>query len=173
MNDFSTEHHPFKAFIPKGIKYLILGSFPGQNTDLDWYYGAKRNQFWDIISTVYSTELKTIEDKKHLFEKLGIGLTDVLLEVRRTNNSNLDNNLECVAYNFEVIQSILNSHKNIKVFATSKFVENKILKLFPRYNNIEYLPSPSPRNARMNKVLKIEIYKSKLPVLPHTPVLQI
>ncbi len=64
------ETHPFAAFIPENIEYLIIGSFPGKGqTDLTlseehWFYGAKRNLFWKIIEQVYGTSLQgTTSDK--------------------------------------------------------------------------------------------------------------
>ena len=167
MNEI--EIHPFDPFIPENATILILGSFPGReqtqsppNID-QWFYGAKRNQFWKIISAVYNTELITKEDKQQLFKKFGIGITDILLKVRRKNNSNLDNNLEIIEYNDKAIKSILKSSKIDSIFFTSKYVEKHFYLLFPETKNAEYLPSPSPRYARMTKMDKINYYKSKLP----------
>jgi len=87
MNEI--ESHPFSLFIPENATALILGSFPGREqtqTECDndqWFYGAKRNQFWKIISSVYNTDLLCKEDKQQIFQKFGIGITDILLKVRR------------------------------------------------------------------------------------------
>jgi len=167
MNEI--ENHPFEPFIPDNATILMIGSFPGReqtqgNIDAEqWFYGAKRNQFWKIISAVYQTELLCKSDKQNLFNKYGIGIIDILLKVRRRNNSNLDDNLEIIEYNDKAIREII-SNSNIKsIYFTSKFVEKHFSKLFPEIKNIEYLPSPSPRYARMNKADKINYYKSKLP----------
>lgn len=83
MNEIET--HPFKPFVPDNAKVLIVGSFPGKDItkkkldEDDWFYGTKRNQFWDIISGVYKTELKTAADKKELFNKKGIAIADIIL----------------------------------------------------------------------------------------------
>lgn len=167
MNEI--ESHPFSPFIPDNATTLILGSFPGREqtqTESDneqWFYGAKRNQFWKIISSVYNTDLLCKEDKQQLFKKFGIGITDILLKVRRTNNSNLDDNLEIVEYNDKAIKTILESSNIKSIFFTSKYVEKHFYKLFPDFKNAEYLPSPSPRYARMTKADKVNYYKSKLP----------
>ena len=167
MNEI--ELHPFKPFVPDNATTLILGSFPGReqtqtNPDNDqWFYGAKRNQFWKIISEVYNTDLPCKADKQKLFEKFGIGITDILLRVRRKNNSNLDDNLEIIEYNNTAIKAILENSKIKSIFFTSKFVGVHFFKLFPEIKNTEYLPSPSPRYARMTKVEKINSYKIKLP----------
>lgn len=167
MNEI--EKHPFKPFIPDNATILILGSFPGKeqtqsNPDNDqWFYGSKRNQFWKIISAVYNTELLNKTDKQHLFNKFGIGITDILLQVRRKNNSNLDNNLEIIEYNDKAIKTILENSKIKSIYFTSKYVETHFNKLFPAIKNAEYLPSPSPRYAKMTKAEKINYYKIKLP----------
>ena len=164
------ELHPFKPFIPENISVLILGSFPGkEQTQINginnnqWFYGAKRNQFWKIISEVYNFELKTKKDKQDLFSKYGIGITDILLKIIRVNNSNLDNNLEIIEYNDLRIRDILKNHKIKTIFFTSRFVEEHFKKMFPDVINCEYLPSPSPRYARMTLKEKIDYYKNKLP----------
>ena len=163
------ENHPFEPFIPEHATVLIVGSFPGReqtqgNMDAEqWFYGAKRNQFWKIISAVYQTELLCKADKQNLFNKHGIGLTDILFKVRRKNNSNLDENLEIVEYNDAAIREII-SKSNIKsIYFTSRFVEKHFKKQLPEINFGEYLPSPSPRYAGMNQADKIKYYKSKLP----------
>ena len=54
------ETHPFQPFIPANAVILIVGSFPGRDItqkileEDDWFYGTKRNQFWNIISGVYN-----------------------------------------------------------------------------------------------------------------------
>ena len=163
------EKHPFAPFIPDNVTTLILGSFPGREQtqtipdNEQWFYGAKRNQFWKIISAVYNTDLQSKKDKQDLFRKYGIGITDILLQVRRKNNSNLDNNLEIIDYNWIAIKEILQNHKIKSIFFTSKYVETHFNKLFPEIKYAEYLPSPSPRYARMSKAEKINYYKCKLP----------
>jgi len=96
--------------VPTGATLLILGSFPGKgaNKEGDWYYSAKRNQFWKILSGVYPNEtLKTIEDKKKLFEKAGIGIADLFLKVQRKRAGNLDKDLIIIKDNQEAILEIM------------------------------------------------------------------
>ena len=62
MNEIET--HRFVPYIPANATVLIVGSFPGRDITQkklskgDWFYGTKRNQFWDTISGVYNIELK-------------------------------------------------------------------------------------------------------------------
>lgn len=167
MNEI--EMHPFKPFVPINATVFIVGSFPGRditqrklNKD-DWFYGTKRNQFWDIISAVYGTELKTAADKKELFNKKGIAIADVILQARRTATNNSDSDLEVIAYNDEAIRTILTHTTFEHIFFTSKFVDKHFLKIFPGTKNGKCLPSPSPRFARMSKAEKIENYRKELP----------
>ena len=163
------ETHPFKPFVPANATVLIVGSFPGRDITQkklskdDWFYGTKRNQFWNIISGVYDIELKTAADKKQLFTAKGIAIADIILHARRNAINNSDTNLEVIAYNDKAIKKIL-AHASFKyIFFTSKFVEKHFLKIFPGIKNGECLPSPSPRYARMSMKEKIEIYKKMLP----------
>jgi hypoxanthine-DNA glycosylase len=167
MNDIET--HPFNPFVPENATVLILGSFPGREQTQaniegnQWFYGAKRNQFWTIIEAVYNIKLLSKADKQQLFVKHGIGIADILLRVRRKNNSNMDGNLEIIEYNSTAIKTVLENSKIKSIFFTSKFVETHFRKSFGEFNNSESLPSPSPRYARMTKADKINCYKSKLP----------
>ncbi|MEO8822545.1 MAG: uracil-DNA glycosylase family protein [Ginsengibacter sp.] len=163
------EVHPYKAFIPKNVTVIIVGSFPGKEithkilSEDEWFYGSKRNQFWKIISGVYQIELNTKSEKQKLFEKHGIGMVDIFLRIKRKGNNNTDSNLEIVEYNEKAIKQIL-LNKNIQtIFFTSKFVEKQFLKLFPGTENGKCLPSPSPRFARMSLLEKIKNYQLQLP----------
>lgn len=164
------ETHPFEAFIPKNIKCLIVGSFPGKEQTktepgkTHWFYGAPRNQLWRILELVYKKELKDRKDKQRLFEQAGIGMTDVIRSCIRKEGTNLDENLEIKEYNKEVIEKILKQHQP-KVLFTSRFVEREFKKLFPDYSNSDILPSPSPRYFKLRIEDKAKIYKGKLPKL--------
>ena len=165
------ESHPFEAFVPKGIEYLIVGSFPGREhtqsavPEDQWFYGARRNQFWKILEGVYSRELKNRAEKEALFTELRMGITDVIRRAVRLENSNLDQNLDIIEYNHDRIEAILKQKTLKKVFFTSRFVEKEFKKAFPDYSHTEVLPSPSPRYATISLAQKVAIYKEKLPKL--------
>jgi hypoxanthine-DNA glycosylase len=163
------ETHPFKAFVPENATVIIIGSFPGKEithktlSPDEWFYGAKRNQFWKIISGVYGKDLISKKEKQKLFEKHGIGIADIFLRIKRKGDNNTDDNLVVIEYNDKALKKIL-ENKNIKtIFFTSKFVEKCFLKLFPGTNNGKCLPSPSPRYARMSLDEKIKSYRDNLP----------
>jgi len=164
------ETHPFEAFIPKDIKCLIVGSFPGKEQtqakpdETHWFYGAPRNQLWKILEIVYKRELKNRQQKQKLFEDAGIGIVDVIKSCIRKEETNLDENLDIKEYNKEVIERILEHHQPNVLF-TSRFVEKEFKKLFPGYKNTDILPSPSPRYFKLRIEDKAKIYKAKLPKL--------
>jgi hypoxanthine-DNA glycosylase len=164
------ETHPFEAFIPKKIKCLIVGSFPGKEQtqgvldETHWFYGAPRNQLWKILELVYERKLQNRRDKQQLFEDVGIGMTDVIKSCVRKKGTNLDENLDIKEYNHEVIEKILNDYQPTVLF-TSRLVEKEFKKLFPGYKNTDILPSPSPRYFKLRIEDKAKIYKEKLPKL--------
>ncbi len=165
------ETHPFQPFVPVNASVAIIGSFPGRDitqqktTDDKWFYDTKRNQFWDIISSVYDKELKTVASKKQLFTEAGIAIADIILTAKRKIENNSDTNLEVITYNEKAIKKMLENTSFKSIFFTSKFVEKHFRNLFPGVKNGECLPSPSPRYARMSKKEKINYYKKKLPGL--------
>src|SRR3972149_967268 len=98
------EKHPFEPFVPENTQYLFLGTFTGRRplndeTDYDWFYGTKRNQFWSIMEGVYGVELRNKTAKQALFTKIGLAITDVILSCERRGGSNLDENIINITYN--------------------------------------------------------------------------
>lgn len=170
IDTIKIEEHPFEAFVPKNATILIVGSFPGKeqtnkNADPDqWFYGAKRNQFWKILSAAYNLELKTKEDKQNLFRNFGIGITDILLKIQRKNNSNLDNNLVIKETNEKKIKKILEDNNITRILFTSKYVEILFLKYFPDTKNYSCLLSPSGgANIPISKSEEYITYKKENP----------
>lgn len=174
------ETHPFGDFVPPNAKYLILGSFTGKQAvrgttyyddSYNWFYGTKRNQFWPILEEVYGVDLKNRYDKQELFTDLGIAITDIIYQCVRKEGSNLDINLSNKVYNTKGITEILDNNRIERVFFTSRFVESRFKKVFRevihRHPTLDlvYLPSPSPRYAKMTKEQKIGIYRELLPIL--------
>lgn len=169
------EPHPFPPFVPKNPRILILGSFPGREStqekrEDDWYYGAKRNQFWKIISAVYNKNLPTKDSKKGLFEQLGIAITDIIASCIRKHGNNKDKNLHVARYNKDAINLILSNESLKEILFTSIWVKEEFEKNIEpdlkRKNIIKtVLPSPSPIYRRLKFEEKVERYKLLLPAL--------
>lgn len=159
------EKHPFGDFVPKKVRYLMLGSFVTKPSNpYEWFYANGRNQFWPIMETVFNQSFKTKKDQQALFEKLEMALADIIFACERKKNSNLDMNLFNIVYNTQGIRSIVSKNKIEKIFFTSRHVENLFKKVFKDIK-IESvcLPSPSPRYAAMPKAQKIKLYRELLP----------
>lgn len=171
MHENKIETHPFEPFIPPGIKYLIIGSFPGKGqtetgvNSNHWFYGAKRNTFWKILEAVYSISLEDKNSKQALFIKTKMGIADIILKAVRKSNTNSDTNLHIIELNDIAIKKIIETNSIITIFFTSKFVEKLFKKVFPQIINTTVLPSPSPRFAKMSLQQKINFYKNFLPGL--------
>ena len=166
------ETHPFRAYIPKNSRYLILGSFPGRRETRteEWYYGTKRGQFWDVVRKVYGKKLENLSEKQKLFSHLNIAVSDVLFKIQRINKNNSDQNLKVIEYNTKTVERIL-VHNNIeKIFFSSRNVEKIFKSKFKHLTDgkkIELitLPSSSPRYARLNLNEKVMLFKKLLPKL--------
>ena len=167
------EKHPFKPFIPRGCRVLVIGSFPGRESTQekrqdDWFYGADRNQFWKLLENVYNRDLKTKSDKQQLFEKAKVGLTDIIESCERSENRNLNSNLINKVYNPSKILEIIEANETIKkILFTSKGVRKEFCEHFSIPENIDLiaLPSPSPIYKRMSFQEKAENYKKHFPEL--------
>ena len=135
------EHvHPFEPFVSKNTKTLILGTFPGkdftdpnkENDKEDWYYGNKRNEFWELIEYALGCKgnsLKTIKEKKEVLEKHNIGITDIVKKAKRKDDNNSDENLEVMETND--LNSLLDKYKEIDtIVLTSKDMYTKFLKKY-------------------------------------------
>ena len=132
----STEHvHPFEPFVSKNTKTLILGTFPGkdftdpnkENDKEDWYYGNKRNEFWELIEYALDCKensLRKIKEKKEVLEKHNIGITDIVKKAIRTENNNSDENLEVMETND--LNSLLDKYKGIDTITYFKRHVHKI-----------------------------------------------
>lgn len=166
------ETHPFGVFVPKNTKYLFLGSFVAKaSPDYDWFFSSKRSQFWPILREIYKLPLQTKEQKQRLFEKLGLAITDIILECDRTANNSLDSSLANLVINRTAINEILKNNPVEKIYFSSRFAESLFKKYFrdliSKYPKIELvtLPSPSPRYAAMAKQEKLMRFKVLLPKL--------
>ena len=137
----STEHvHPFEPFVSKNTKTLILGTFPGkdftdpnkENDKEDWYYGNKRNEFWELIEYALDCKensLRKIREKKEVLKKHNIGITDIVKKAKRKEDNNSDENLEVMETND--LNSILDKYKDIDtIVLTSKDMYKRFFKKY-------------------------------------------
>ena len=102
------EQHPLKPFLPKGAKYLILGSFPPPKARwcMEFFYPNWTNDFWRIWGYIAKGDKNYFavpEEKRFNREKIerfccdyGIALYDTAEEVVRLKNNASDNFLQIV-----------------------------------------------------------------------------
>ncbi len=150
--------HPFEPIIYDDTKVLILGTFPSIDSfKYDFYYAHKRNQFWKILSEIFSMPSTTRKEKIRLLKTNKIGLWDIVSSCERKNSS--DTNLKnCTLHD---ISKLLKKYPAIKKIA---FTGQKAAKLYQKeYKNSPIqtvtLPSPSPAYASMSITEKKEIYQ--------------
>lgn len=170
------EFHPFGHFLPKKCRFLLLGSFVAKNATVseddsqyNWFFSTKRNQFWPIMEKLYGGEYKTKKQKQDLFKRLNLAFADTIVSCKRSKNNSADTNLTDIVINEKVINNILYENNIEVIYFTSRFVENIYKKYFKRqislYPKIKLitLPSPSPRYARISFTEKIKIYRTLMP----------
>ena len=162
------EEHPWASFPKaenKAIK-LILGSFPPNKftirsekktrCDMDFFYGSRDNDFWQLFSDASGLNYKFPDDlenlKNHLIEKKYI-ISDVVLKCSRKNDTALDKDLKVCTWNQSIIKDIIDNNPIKTIYFTSRWVKEK----YDKHINInqdtskitEYiLPSPSKNGLR-------------------------
>ena len=152
------EFHPFAPVIFENSTVLILGTFPSiKSFENNFYYSNPKNQFWPILSDIFKTSLKTLEDKIEFLKKHQIALWDIVKSCERKNSS--DNNLKNVEVND--LDKLLKKYPKIKYLL---FTGKKSMYFYNKYHqklNLEiyYLPSPSPAYASITIKDKIKIYE--------------
>ncbi|SFB07084.1 uracil-DNA glycosylase family protein [Algoriphagus aquimarinus] len=145
--------HPYIPFIPAGATRLIIGTIPPArfcnqsskklyDTDVDFYYGSKDNAFWGLIGEVFCEHLersnttKAIEKRKSLLAAHGIGITDIISECSRENQSASDDKLDVISR--KDLSILLIEHPSITTLIyTSEFVKIEVNKHFKSFHHID------------------------------------
>jgi G:T/U-mismatch repair DNA glycosylase len=84
--------HPYPPFIPDGTEKLIVGTLPPPRFttgdlkpgDVDFCYGSKDGQLWQILSRIFDIELlqdgseKAVEQRMWVLKKHKIGICDIV-----------------------------------------------------------------------------------------------
>lgn len=139
--------HPFPPVYDASSRILILGSFPSAaSREVSFYYGHKRNRFWNVLSALYSEEIPdSIEGKKAFLLRRGIALWDSIGSCTITGSS--DASIKDAVPN--KISELIKKAPIKKIFANGKAS-------FDCYEKYVYpdtgihavlLPSTSPANA--------------------------
>lgn len=142
--------HELPIFINDDSNILILGSFPSiKSRQYGFYYSHPQNRFFPTLAKLFNEECPTsIDERKDFLIKHNIALYDVIEEcdINNSEDASIKNPMPID------IESILNSHPNIKVIGITG---KKACSLFDKYlldkvsTKVVYLPSTSPANAKM------------------------
>lgn len=106
MEQQPIECHPFKPFLPKEAKVLMLGSFPPpqKRWAMDFYYPNKTNDMWRIMGLMfYGDKNKFFQDGKYDLSSIqkfasseGIAFYDAATKVVRLKGNASDQFLKVV-----------------------------------------------------------------------------
>jgi hypoxanthine-DNA glycosylase len=172
VENLGIETHPFGAFLPPTVRYLVVGTFPGRlysqrsaaenEADLTAFSYGGRNQFWRIMEKIYGVELPDRAAKQALFTQKCIGLMDLIAACRRKKNSNLDTDLTDIVWNKPAFERLFATESIDTVFCTGKGVATIFTKWFPDVHCV-VLPSPSPLFAAMRFDQKWAFYADVFP----------
>lgn len=142
--------HELPIFINDDSNILILGSFPSiKSRQYGFYYSHPQNRFFPTLAKLFNEECPaSIDERKDFLIKHNIALYDVIEEcdINNSEDASIKNPMPID------IESILNSHPNIKVIGITG---KKACSLFDKYLmdkvsiKVVYLPSTSPANAKM------------------------
>lgn len=103
----NTVKHGFDPVYDKDSKVLILGSFPSvKSREINFYYGNKRNRFWETVCSFFGEDVPDgADEKKNFLLRRNIALWDVVSEC-------------------EIVGSKDESIKNFKVADIKKILQN-------------------------------------------------
>lgn len=169
-------NHQIKQIKPNwDINYLFIGTFnPEGGKSVPYYYGREKNNFWKLISILFEEEINVNDPGFfEILKKHKIACIDIINSIEKNDGTQFNelekeqicgrgysdsviiSNKFIRNYNTELINEIINSNKNTKVFSTwgkgqaLKDWNNELLKISFNAN----LLSPSPA-ARVPKGVK-------------------
>lgn len=139
--------HEFAPIVDEYTKILILGSFPSvKSRENQFYYGHPQNRFWKLLSSLLECPVPiTIDEKKEMLRKRGVGVWDVIESCDITGSS--DSSIRNVVP--AKIPELLQEYKIKAIFANGRMAEKMYKKyIYPQTKmKIIALPSTSPANA--------------------------
>lgn len=155
--------HPYDPFVPENSSLLIIGTIPPARfcnngakelleNDVDFYYGSKDNAFWDLVGKVFDENFEktntqfAIDQRISFLRRNGIGITDIILECTRENQSASDDKLKVISR--KDLGQLLIEHPSITTLIyTSEFVKKEINKQFGGYHLID------PENKKKQSIM--------------------
>lgn len=98
--------HPFAPAIPSTATRLFIGTLPPEKIDF-YYSNSAKTRMWDLLRAVkestsvlqangYKLDKK---EKQDILRNVGVGLTDIIFEYERQNDTVKDQDIIPIAYN--------------------------------------------------------------------------
>jgi hypoxanthine-DNA glycosylase len=141
-------------------RLLVLGSFPSEaSLAAAQYYAHPRNQFWTILSALWSVDLRALPYTARLAEvrRRGLGLWDVYASCRR--DGSLDsaieeaepNDLAALVATLPRLSAIAhNGGESARAMARTRTLAREVVRL----------PSSSPANASWSLARKVDAWRA-------------
>jgi hypoxanthine-DNA glycosylase len=140
-------------------RLLVLGSFPGAASLREQrYYGHPQNQFWKILSVLWSVELTAMDyvDRLDEVRSRGLGIWDVYAACEREGSLDANiratelNDFACVQRECPKLRAI--AHNGGESFRHAKHMQALDLPVYK-------LPSTSPANASWSFDKKLHAWR--------------
>ncbi len=151
----------WESYFPSDATKLIIGTFPTEERrrKFNFFYPNESNPFWFILSVIAeiklvpATEKDAIVNRKHILDKLKLGITDMGVKILRHGRSSADGNIFPVE--FMDIFKILDENPAIdKLILTSSSGGNSVeswLRSYCSLNNV-YFPKLKGTNPKHGKL---------------------
>lgn len=148
----------FQPIFDRNSRILILGSFPSvKSRQVGFYYGNKRNRFWQTLRTIYGMDFKdSTEDKIKFLLDNHIALWDVAqqCDIVGSNDNAISNvvvaDLNVILSQAKIEHIFCNGNKSYQIFALR----------YPELLAItQKLPSTSPANVSFDANVWIEAFE--------------
>jgi hypoxanthine-DNA glycosylase len=155
----------FAPVIDPGVRVLVLGSLPGeQSLAQQRYYGNPRNAFWRLIGAVIGVDLIPLDYDARLKALLasGVGLWDAVGSATRRGSldgaikNHVPNDLRSIAHNLPELKAVAFNGGRSAAIGSAQFAGMAALELIP-------LPSSSPAftmsyDQKLERWLKIRSF---------------
>ncbi|MBC7995911.1 MAG: DNA-deoxyinosine glycosylase [Rhizobacter sp.] len=145
--------------IDSRTRLVVLGSFPGvASLQAGEYYAHPRNQFWPLLSSIWSVDLRALpyRERLHVALQRGLGIWDVYAHCRREGS--LDSAIEDAEFNdlaglkrlAPLLQAVAhNGGESARAMRFTRTLGVQVLRL----------PSTSPANASWSFERKLAAWR--------------
>ncbi|WP_310462054.1 DNA-deoxyinosine glycosylase [Sphaerotilus sp.] len=150
----------FAPVVAPNTRLMVLGSFPGvASLQQQQYYGHPRNQFWPILSALWSVDLRSLPyaERLDLVRARGLGIWDVYAHCRREGS--LDTAIEAAERNdFSALRV---QAPGLVAVAHNGGESARVMQALRALGfEVHRLPSTSPANASWSFERKLDAWRA-------------